>query len=153
MTPFLEKYADPITKLLQVGLFIVVIGLLSTCFVESDQEKTRKDRKWNPTPENIVYWELKKTEWFYRRVCDSLKSDVELFETKGYFCEQSFSKVVDSARVVAELSGPQWFDMMGIPKEFRSIDVGVVKSNALTCQDLVRKWNNCPTGLSSEKRP
>jgi hypothetical protein len=144
---FFENHADKIKRLIQVLLVIMLIGLLSTCFYDSDAEKLRKSRKWNPTAENITYWEQRKGEWFEGRVCEIMYDEAVRYNKNGQFCSDDFSSIVRSGKLVAEVNDA-WFGMIGIPKEYRSLDNISITLESLSCKETVREWSNCPTGLS-----
>ncbi len=147
MKQFFENYADRIKRLIQVLLVMVLLSLLSTCFYDSDAEKLRKSRQWNPTSENISYWEQRKSEWFEGRVCEIMYDQAVRYNKNSQFCSDDFASIVRSGKFLAEVNNA-WFEMIGIPKEYRSLDNIPITLESLTCKEIVREWRNCPTGLS-----
>jgi len=149
MRDFLENHADSIKLFLKILSAVFPLSLLGTCFYESDAEKERKSRKWNPTPENIIYWEEQKQQWLTGLVCGELDDEVRMYEKKKIFCSAEFSIVEGKARFLAD--NKPWFGSRGIPNEYHSFDAIEISIDTLPCETQVRRWKTCPTGFSREK--
>jgi len=149
MRDFIERHADAIKRLLQILSVILLVGLLGTCFYESDAEKQRKSRMWNPTPENIQYWEEKKRDWLMGRVCETLADEVRRYEKEQIYCSTEFRDVERISRFVAD--NKPWLNGLGIPREYHSFDAIEVDINSLPCETEVRQWQRCSTGFARGK--
>ncbi len=135
---------NKIGEYLWIGFLISLVGYCTySGFRGSDEDKM----KWDPTKENIMKWEERKIEWLSGRICELMDDELNTYKKNGQFCSEKYSEIYKRGKYIAQLNSP-WFDANRIPKEYRSLDDLAISKESLYCQERVRAWDNCPTGVS-----
>jgi len=139
-----KEYLNKVAEYLWIGFLISLVGYCTySGFKGSDED----NKKWIPTEENIAKWEERKIEWLSGRVCELMDDEVENYKKRAQFCSENYLQIYKRGKLIAQLNDA-WFDANRIPKDYRSLDNLVILKDSLYCQERVRAWDNCPTGVS-----
>jgi hypothetical protein len=138
-----------VEKLFQGAVICTLISLLTFCIYSGYETSKNEKLKSLPTKENQERWERLKYEYLQGQVCEALEMEVENFRKNGTFCLSTIDSTIAMQKNFNLFINHPFFDAVGMPMEYRSMERVNLTSENLVCNDrIVERWRACSTGFS-----
>lgn len=118
---------------------------LGFCAYSGYETYQRGKAKVFSTAENLERWRARKYEYLEAKVCQSLNSELDEFARNGTLCRSNLSNLIEVHKKYSVTPNDPWFDAVGIPEEYRSMDDIRITPDELRCgEKILDKWKLCP---------